>query len=119
VLKKYRPANSTEGDMFIGFWCENCQKRTDCKIIFDTYDLQIDDPGYPKEWHYDDGQPTCSAFSAKKENKVYVSKQQRGYTIFSFDEGVEVIANFVGKNAKKQALKFIKEKGYKADFLPH
>ncbi len=76
--KKFRPANGTEGEIFIDGWCRNCARYKAmsegadvdecddnqlCKIIGDTMAYDITDPKYPVEWIYgEDGQPKCTAF---------------------------------------------------------
>lgn len=67
---KYRPANGTEGLMFMERWCEQCScysaehsEEPDCAILSASFWNDIDDPDYPTEWTYDEtGQPRCTAF---------------------------------------------------------
>jgi len=52
-MKKYRPSNGAEGDMFMREFCESCSKygeETGCPILNRTMVLNADDPGYPEEW---------------------------------------------------------------------
>lgn len=64
--KSYRPSNGTEGDAFMMRWCNLCRKSEDdylgCEIAAKTMALDTDEPGYPSEWTYRDGQPWCTAF---------------------------------------------------------
>ena len=62
---KFYPYSIVEEEFFTNLWCDNCQKKADCSIIF--YAFQVSDPGHPKEWYYDsNGQPACSAFMEKE-----------------------------------------------------
>lgn len=71
---RYRPSNGTEGEGFIGCWCEECERDaqyTDatpelgCQILARTFVFDVDDPNYPAEWTYDAGDnPCCTAFIA-------------------------------------------------------
>jgi len=66
-IKKYRPSNGTEGEIFMTSFCDQCIHDNGetklCHIIGRTMALDIDDPGYPCEWQYgDDGQPKCTKF---------------------------------------------------------
>lgn len=72
---KFRPSNGDEGDWFGGEFCDNCehdklfwegQCDKGCKILAATLAFDIDDPRYPKEWIYDEGQPTCTKFERIK-----------------------------------------------------
>ncbi|MDH5259299.1 MAG: hypothetical protein OEX07_14890 [Gammaproteobacteria bacterium] len=67
MTKKYRPSNSTEGDIFIAEWCNQCEKNKtpgcECQILADTFIFQENDPAYPEEWIYSkQGNPCCTAF---------------------------------------------------------
>jgi len=62
---KWQPSNGTEGEIFIGSWCGNCQRdlNMDCPIVAATMAYSPADPEYPPEWQYgEDGQPQCTAF---------------------------------------------------------
>lgn len=71
-MKRYRPSNGTEGEIFQGDWCSRCERdrpsregdpSEGCSILVKVYALPIDDPAYPEEWTYGpDGQPLCTAF---------------------------------------------------------
>jgi hypothetical protein len=71
----YRPANGTEGQLFMERYCYQCRKddggRPDgdsCEILCNALAFDPDDPEYPAEWQYTDrGQPTCTAFEAREE----------------------------------------------------
>lgn len=83
--EKYRPANGTEGDIFISQWCSHCQNDKAlregcavnwmddferCDIIDKTMLFNVDDPEYPSEWVYgEDGQPCCTAFVATGDER--------------------------------------------------
>lgn len=66
----YRPANGTEGAMLEEKFCERCKKYQegdgDCWIRTEAILTQIDEPGYPAEWCYQDGMPVCTAFEANE-----------------------------------------------------
>lgn len=73
MTRPYRPANGTEGECFIEYWCGRClhdlayQEGTgdSCPIVAASLALSIDDPNYPKEWIDEDGtSPRCTAFLA-------------------------------------------------------
>ena len=66
-MEKYRPSNGWEGEMFMDDFCYQCKKDDPdndllCPIIALTMSFNIDDKGYPIEWCYIDGKPTCTAF---------------------------------------------------------
>jgi len=71
-MKKYRPANGTEGMIFQHNFCDKCVFRKenaeiDCIIDLMAMNFDIDDGKYPKEWVYDkDGEPTCTKFKETK-----------------------------------------------------
>lgn len=63
--QKYRPSNGTEGEIFIGSWCFECErdKHQDCPIVAATFRHDVHEPEYPQESQYGpDGQPLCTAF---------------------------------------------------------
>jgi len=64
MAEKFRPSNGTEGEVFIGHWCCNCQRDVDegCPILGATFSFDIDHPDYPKEWVRDETGPKCTAF---------------------------------------------------------
>jgi hypothetical protein len=66
LIKKYRPGNGTDGEIFISQFCERCQKddiAKGCNIQLRTMAFGVDETEYPVEWQYDaDGNPTCTAF---------------------------------------------------------
>ena len=59
----YLPSNGTEGEIFMGHWCERCHKDQfdaggdGCPILLKS--LLNDQPA---EWVYRDGSPICTAF---------------------------------------------------------
>jgi len=75
-VRPYRPSNGTEGDIFESQWCEHCTRdaafRSDperndgCPILAAVYALNIDEPGYPKEWIEDSKGPRCTAYTDDK-----------------------------------------------------
>ncbi|GAG36146.1 unnamed protein product [marine sediment metagenome] len=72
----YRPANGTEGEMFMAEFCYRCkhdaafQKSGDgedgCDIVFKSMAFYKTDEGYPPEWVSDDNvglvNSRCTAF---------------------------------------------------------
>ena len=76
--RPYRPCNGDEGDWFMGQWCSRCERgrRQDrpCRILGMTMGLDVDDPGYPKEWVRDaegwPGNPRCTAFESRMPSSV-------------------------------------------------
>ena len=72
----YRPGNGTDGMIFVSQYCDNCEKdrmyRKDpdshdgCQIVAKTFAYDIGDPRYPKEWCYEGGEPTCTAFECER-----------------------------------------------------
>ena len=63
----YRPANGTDGMIFMECWCEKCCHDTEekpCDIIGCSMAFDIGHPMYPKEWVYDEnGRPVCTGFA--------------------------------------------------------
>ena len=66
--KIYRPANGTEGDIFMQHFCYKCihddlENENYCHILNRTLVHEVDDEEYPKEWIYnEDGRPVCTEF---------------------------------------------------------
>lgn len=64
--KPYRPSNGTEGEIFMGAYCEKCAKQSEdnpCPIAGAAFFNDIDADDYPEEWTHDaEGWPTCTAF---------------------------------------------------------
>lgn len=63
--KPYRPANGTEGDIFMSRWCDQCQfetDETDCNILTLTYCTDS-----VPEWIYQDNKPLCTAFMRREK----------------------------------------------------
>ena len=61
----YRPSNSDEGDWFEAQFCDCCERQADypgCYIKRKALMYHAGDVRYPKEWIYDEGKPTCTAF---------------------------------------------------------
>ena len=65
-MKKYQPANGTEGECFMEAWCHHCEREGGskvCGILTNTMVYDVTDVNYPKEWIYGaDGIPACTAF---------------------------------------------------------
>ncbi len=70
MTEKYRPANGTEGDVFMERFCFQCKnddypEGDGCRILANTFAFDVDDERYPSEWIYDkDGKPVCTAFES-------------------------------------------------------
>lgn len=73
TVRRYRPSNGTEGEGFMGSFCDECQRdakyrETDdgadgCPILAAALIFNVKDEQYPNEWTYDaEGNPTCTAF---------------------------------------------------------
>jgi hypothetical protein len=66
--KPYRPANGTEGDIFMSKFCYKCvhddyENENYCDILSGTLFFEPEDVEYPQEWIYDKkGRPVCTAF---------------------------------------------------------
>lgn len=66
----YRPANGTEGALFMCRFCDQCARDRafrngtgdSCPIAAATLVYRIDDPEYPPEWRQDSSGPYCTAF---------------------------------------------------------
>lgn len=71
-IEPYRPSNGTEGEGFIGKWCENCTRdiqaqrhenyEKGCPILAASFRFHIGEEGYPKEWQWIENSPVCTAF---------------------------------------------------------
>lgn len=69
-MKPYQPSNGTEGMYFMAKFCDQCIHENPspdvdpkCDIITCSMCFSIGDPGYPKEWIYDDNdKPCCTKF---------------------------------------------------------
>jgi len=68
----YCPSNGSEGNWFTDNFCAKCRREKfhhaqnpndeQCDILNRTLLLSVNDPGYPKEWTFDEyGGPTCTA----------------------------------------------------------
>jgi hypothetical protein len=66
--KPYRPANGTEGEIFMSKFCEKCEydRNEDCEIILLSMCNYTTDPDYPKYWIYKNGKPICTKFKRLK-----------------------------------------------------
>jgi len=67
-MKKYRPSNGTEGEIFTDQYCMNCihcdpdpRGKKQCLILCKTLVYDLNDKEYPTEWIVnDDGFPICT-----------------------------------------------------------
>lgn len=76
MVEKYRPSNSTEGEMFEAKFCDRCEHdrvtretgdySKGCPILATTLLLDTSDPLYPVEWVWERGNPVCKAFKRKE-----------------------------------------------------
>jgi len=70
-MKKYRPSNGTEGEMFMEQFCYQCtHDHVDgpyCDIIARTMAFDADDPEYPEEWIMNDNfaDAKCTKFKQR------------------------------------------------------
>jgi hypothetical protein len=74
-MKKYKPSNGTEGELFINRHCANCVHENSfrkedgkkfCGILSATLTHEVNDKKYPTEWQYIDDKPTCTKFERLK-----------------------------------------------------
>jgi hypothetical protein len=70
-IRKYRPSNGFEGELFRDEFCCRCKRdiNENCSILAATFYFNINDPNYPSEWIEDiatfpDTNPRCTAFEA-------------------------------------------------------
>ncbi len=69
-MKRYRPSNGTEGEIFIDNYCMQCINcdpdpcgEKQCEIMLRTLLFDLNDPEYPEEWIVnDEGFPVCTAW---------------------------------------------------------
>lgn len=69
-MRRYRPANGTEGIEFAARFCARCAFDTEdldeedgCPIAADALAYQVNEPGFPKEWVQGCAKgPHCTAF---------------------------------------------------------
>ena len=75
--KPYRPANGTDGMLFMAHFCEGCKRdqvfqetgEGGCPIAAASLMYDVDEEGYPKEWiknvgDVDGATARCTAFEA-------------------------------------------------------
>lgn len=68
--RPYRPANGTEGAVFMSWFCDHCERDRafrdgtgdSCPIVAATMVFDIDDPNYPPEWREGEDGTFCTAF---------------------------------------------------------
>lgn len=66
--EKYRPSNGSEGEWFVEEYCMQCLHcdpdpcgPKQCEILCATLVFGVDEPGYPKEWTYNEkNEPICT-----------------------------------------------------------
>ncbi len=69
AIRKYRPANGSEGDYFMERFCNQCVHENQeedkcCHILTATEIFGEDDKYYPEQWQYGaDGKPLCTKFN--------------------------------------------------------
>lgn len=82
----YRPYSGTDGACFYERWCADCKRdeayrRGDwgdgCRIAADTFVYDVNDPKYPREWVWQDGAPTCTAFVHMDEPDPRITDEER------------------------------------------
>lgn len=73
-VKLFQPCNGTHGEIFMSQHCFKCAKwkfdenaKGQCLIFLRTLFHSTDEPEYPNEWRYVDGEPTCTAFKCRDE----------------------------------------------------
>ena len=73
-MKKYRPSNGSEGEMFEAQFCDNClfsKTSLGCPIQTAAMAYDIDDPRYPGVWCVDEeGCPTCTMFAGISDKRI-------------------------------------------------
>lgn len=82
----YRPSNGTAGQSFIEAWCGCCKNDAhgDCPIIARSMAFGVDEPEYPTEWVWKDGQPVCTAFDDRRER---ITNEERAAQAGLFPSG--------------------------------
>lgn len=68
--RPYCPSNGTEGMWFTDKYCMNCfhcdpdpEGKKQCEILMRSMLYHVNEPGYPKEWIYnEDNEPTCTNY---------------------------------------------------------
>ncbi len=56
--------------------------------------------------------------NTQERKEVYLSRHTYGYKVITFNDKEKVIADFFGKDAKKQALEYARKEGYRIVFTP-
>lgn len=70
---KYRPANGTDGMIFMDKFCSNCCRKTRCNIMDNSMIFDKKDKQYPKQLVLDEsGNGTCTNFN--KERVRFIEK---------------------------------------------
>jgi hypothetical protein len=71
--KPYRPSSGIEGMRFFDRFCDRCEhnkvESNPCEIWMDTWEYEIDDPKYPREWITKNGAPHCKKFEEVRNDK--------------------------------------------------
>jgi len=86
----YQPSSGIEGDAFMQSHCYKCIKFPDdsnakgqCEIVLASMAFDIDDKRYPKQWRYQDGAPTCTAFKDRDKTNAERRKKKRSKPKYS------------------------------------
>lgn len=83
-IELFIPSNGTHGECFHEGFCYQCAKfphssdaKNQCMIFLSAQAYDIDEPEYPKQWRYVDGQPTCTAFKSREEYNAERRKKRK------------------------------------------
>lgn len=71
TVRKFRPSNGLEGDMFMERNCDRCakddpEKGIECPLIAASMAYEIDDPRYPVEWQGEFADPRTWVCTARE-----------------------------------------------------
>ena len=96
-IKKYRPSNGTEGDMFMSQFCHKCIKFPhspesvrQCGIYFKTMCYTLADKKYPHQWQIKEDGPVCTAYKNRDEfnanrrvkRRLYIATDKISLSLF-------------------------------------
>ena len=91
-IRLFQPSNGTHGDIFMGEYCYKCSKfphdsdaKNQCVIVLKTMAFDIEDPEYPNQWRYVDGEPTCTAFKSREEFNAARRLKRKSSSIIAKD----------------------------------
>lgn len=83
-IRLFQPSNGTHGDCFMAGYCYKCVKwphdsdaKNQCSIALRSMAYTINDPQYPREWRYVEGEPTCTAFKDREEYNAERRKKRK------------------------------------------